>query len=140
MLYHHFPGGKVELAIVAIQIAVESIVTRLEQLRTTGDPPDQILAVWLEHAQKRLAGSDFEKGCPLAAVALESTAQDHKLRKALDEGFKIQAYKNAPIVERIDIDPRNGWESIGHIGYFRTQAQPLWDRSVQWFRQLIISA
>jgi predicted alpha/beta hydrolase len=93
----------------------------------------------LEHAQKRLAGSDFEKGCPLAAVALESAAQDHKLRKALDEGFKIQAYKNAPIVERIDIDPRNGWGSIGHMGYFRTQAQPLWDRSVQWFRQLIIS-
>ena len=31
VFYHHFPGGKIELAIVAIQSAVNNIITKLEQ-------------------------------------------------------------------------------------------------------------
>ncbi len=87
VLYHHFPGGKVELAIVAIQAAVSRIVLEFEQLQTTNQSPVQILRSWLDHSQKRLEKSGFEQGCPLAAVALESTAADHALRQALDEGF-----------------------------------------------------
>ncbi len=87
VMYYHFPGGKVELAVVAIHSAVDGIVSKLEQLRTTSDDPVQVLRIWLNHAQNRLSKSDFEQGCPLAAVALESTGEDRRLRKTLDEGF-----------------------------------------------------
>lgn len=89
VMYHHFPGGKVELAIVAIQSAVDDIVSKLEQLRTTSDDPVQVLRTWLNHLQKRLSKSGYEQGCPLAAVALESTAEDRRLRQALNDGFTI---------------------------------------------------
>ncbi|EEG06774.1 conserved hypothetical protein [Pseudogulbenkiania ferrooxidans 2002] len=36
----------------------------------------------------------------------------------------MQAYCNAPL-ERVDLDPRQGTGRIGHMGYFRQQAQPL---------------
>lgn len=34
----------------------------------------------------------------------------------------------------IDIDPKlHGLGGIGHMGYFRRQAQPLWDDALGWF-------
>jgi len=89
VLYHHFPGGKVELAIVAIQSAVNQLVLKLEDLKTANQNPVQVLHTWFSLAQKRLEKSGFEQGCPLAAVALESTGDDQALRQALNEGFGV---------------------------------------------------
>lgn len=87
VLYHHFPGGKVELAIAAIQTSISRITLSLEQSSTTHQSVVQALRSWLERSQKRLEKSGFELGCPLATVALESTATDRALRQALQEGF-----------------------------------------------------
>ncbi|MBI3149746.1 MAG: alpha/beta fold hydrolase [Betaproteobacteria bacterium] len=46
----------------------------------------------------------------------------------------MQAYRNAPQT-RLDLDPsRLG--GIGHMGYFRQKAQPLWDQVGEWFDTL----
>lgn len=87
VLYHHFPGGKVELAVAAIQAAVAYMKARLDRLQAAHDDPVQALRAWLDHAQKQLEQSDFERGSPLATVALESTAADHVLRQALAQAF-----------------------------------------------------
>lgn len=87
VLYHHFPGGKVELAIAAIQHAISRIVMSLERLRTTNQSVVQTLRSWLGESTKVLGKSGFEQGCPLATVGLESTATDQELRQALQEGF-----------------------------------------------------
>ncbi len=44
----------------------------------------------------------------------------------------VQAYCNAPL-QRVDIDPRPLGGRIGHMGYFRPQASPLWDMVLDWF-------
>jgi TetR/AcrR family transcriptional repressor of lmrAB and yxaGH operons len=59
----------------------------LEHSRTTNQNVVQALRNWLDKSQKRLEKSGFELGCPLATVALESTATDQALRQALQEGF-----------------------------------------------------
>ncbi len=87
VLYHHFPGGKTELAIVAIQTAVHDIVSTLGKLRNSNEDPSQMLRTWWDRARKGLEKSGFEQGCPLAAVALESTGEDKALRQVLSEGF-----------------------------------------------------
>ena len=47
----------------------------------------------------------------------------------------MAAYRNAPL-ERVDIDPGvQGIGSIGHMGYFRRQAHPLWENVLQWFAE-----
>ncbi len=43
----------------------------------------------------------------------------------------MSAYRNAPQIRR-DLDPRQ-LGGIGHMGYFRQQAQPLWDEVRDWF-------
>ncbi|CAG0992106.1 putative HTH-type transcriptional regulator [Burkholderiales bacterium] len=87
VLYHHFPGGKVELAIAAIEAAVSQILRSLEAIEASGGDVLLALRAWLDQAHHRLAKSGYEMGCPLAAVALESTAEDRELRAALNTGF-----------------------------------------------------
>lgn len=46
----------------------------------------------------------------------------------------MRGYVNAPVRTR-DIDPREGVGKIGHMGYFRQEAQPLWDEAIRWLGQ-----
>lgn len=88
VLYHHFPGGKSELAVAAIEATVEALGQALEGLlqRHAADPL-AALESWVGGAARMLAGSGFERGCPLATVALESTPDDTAIRQALAAGF-----------------------------------------------------
>ena len=37
-------------------------------------------------------------------------------------------------LQAVDIDPNGrGFGPIGHMGYFRRQAQPLWEDALRWF-------
>lgn len=47
----------------------------------------------------------------------------------------VQAYRNAPLV-REDVDPQRVGGQLGHMGYFRQSAEPLWDGMLDWFSSL----
>ena len=65
---------------------------------------------------------------PIAAAAsIDDRWAPPRSRDALMAGFA-----NAPI-ERFDIDPaRMGLPPLGHMGYFRSEAQPLWLAALDW--------
>jgi TetR/AcrR family transcriptional repressor of lmrAB and yxaGH operons len=87
VLYHHFPGGKAELAVHAIETVVVQLGADLgHALQRTGDPVEA-LGTWMNSAQRVLERSGFERGCPLATIALESTPEDAAIRNALALGF-----------------------------------------------------
>ncbi len=88
VLYHHFPGGKSELAVAAIEATASRLGHALDRLAEGGDPV-ATLRTWMAAAQKRLAAGHFELGCPLATVALESTAKDVAVRAALADAFAM---------------------------------------------------
>ena len=89
VLYHHFPGGKTELAVAAIGAVAQRMLAALDKaLAATTDPADALRA-WLQRAQRQLGASGFERGCPLATVALESTHDDTALRVALGQAFEM---------------------------------------------------
>lgn len=62
---------------------------------------------------------------------------------ALDDAWSLPAsrdalmhgYRNAPIT-RLDPDPKTFGRPIGHMGYFRQGAEPLWDDMLTWFASL----
>jgi TetR/AcrR family transcriptional regulator, lmrAB and yxaGH operons repressor len=87
VLYHHFPGGKAELAVAAVKSAVAHMNGSLERLLQRSAHPVDALAAWMASAQKFLSASGFEQGCPLATIALESTPEDEAIRAALARGF-----------------------------------------------------
>lgn len=86
VLYHHFPRGKTELAVAAVEATVERLCVLLDERMRDNDPALAIMA-WINGAQRRLEGSGYEKGCPLATIALETTADDLEIRAALGAGF-----------------------------------------------------
>jgi len=88
VLYHHFPGGKSELAVAAIGAVADQLGSSLDKLmqRAAGDPV-KALAAWMDVAQQTLEKSGFQRGCPLATVALETTPDDQALRAVLSATF-----------------------------------------------------
>lgn len=92
-LYHHFPGGKVELGAAAMeragQVLQQTLAARLDSRGSSAEAIrafSQDLAGWLE-------GSDFTKGCPVATVALEQANGEPGLVAAIRSAFEgvIQA-------------------------------------------------
>jgi predicted alpha/beta hydrolase len=66
----------------------------------------------------------------MAANALDDLWAQPRSRDAF-----MAAYRGAPL-STLDIDPvAAGVGPIGHMGYFRARAQPLWDAALQWLDQ-----
>ena len=88
VLYHHFPGGKAELAVAAINASAQRMVDSLDKaLKQDASDPLAALHAWLQRSQRQLSDSGFERGCPLATVALESAPDDTAIRAALAQAF-----------------------------------------------------
>lgn len=47
----------------------------------------------------------------------------------------VTAYGNAPLIRR-DLDPATLGGKVGHMGYFRQLAEPLWEEVLTWFAGL----
>ncbi|UGQ45194.1 TetR/AcrR family transcriptional regulator [Massilia endophytica] len=107
VMYHHFPGGKNELAVAAIESTVSYLCYKMDQYveREQGDAA-AALRLWITRAMEGLYSSRFEQGCPLAAVALESTAADVELRQALAAGFAALRARVAAALLQIGHAPR----------------------------------
>jgi TetR/AcrR family transcriptional regulator, lmrAB and yxaGH operons repressor len=87
VLYYHFPGGKVELAIAAIEASVDWLVGALDDTLAKFDDPLDAFEHWIAKSGRRLTRTTFERGCPLAAVSLESSPHDKAMRAALAKAF-----------------------------------------------------
>lgn len=88
-LYHHFPGGKTELAVAAIERVGQRAEQAFAALFAQQPDPLDALSTWLQSALGQLQNSAFERGCPLAAIALESTPDDQQIRSALANAFVV---------------------------------------------------
>ncbi len=72
-IYHHFPGGKTELAEAAVRLAGDVVAARIERAAADGDP-QALVAAFTDGWRRQLERSDFRAGCPVVAVAVEADA------------------------------------------------------------------
>jgi TetR/AcrR family transcriptional repressor of lmrAB and yxaGH operons len=104
VLYHHFPGGKTELAVAAIDAVVSHIDASLQRLQQRPGSALDALRQWLTQAGQYLQRSGFERGCPLATVALESTPQDEAIRAAVARGFALLRERLAQVLVQAGVN------------------------------------
>ena len=86
-LYHHFPGGKVDLAAEAIRTSGAAYVALLP---ATFDPAPDLPAgirAFFTAAAAHLLETDFADACPIATVALEVASTNETLRQATADVF-----------------------------------------------------
>ncbi len=86
-LYHHFPGGKDELAAAAVRASGARYQELVEAV--WDDAPDLLsgVAAVFDGAARILASTDFAVACPIATVALEVATTNEPLRLATAEVF-----------------------------------------------------
>jgi AcrR family transcriptional regulator len=86
-LYHHFPGGKTELAAEAIRTSGAAYVALVPAIF---DPaPDRLTGVraFFAAAAEHLVETDYADACPIATVALEVASTNEPLRQATADVF-----------------------------------------------------
>lgn len=90
-LYHHFPGGKGQLAEEVIHGGGAFFGALVEAVYDAGGPErpvgESIGAVFAGAAQT-LEATDFQDACPIATIALEVASTDDALRRATAEVFE----------------------------------------------------
>lgn len=85
-IYHHFPGGKVQLAEEAVQYAGEFLNAGIQAAVESGDAAsavDAFVGWW----RRVLVKSGFRAGCPVVAVTVESHDDAPQLVKASADAF-----------------------------------------------------
>lgn len=85
--YHHFPGGKEELAVAAIGLATEVTISTIRHAFEHRDSAEDAVRWWYRKAGQALASDDYRSGCPLATVALEVANGSPVLTEACRAAF-----------------------------------------------------
>jgi AcrR family transcriptional regulator len=97
-LYHHFPGGKQQLADEVIHAGgafFQAVATAAYDSQS--DPEASVRAVF-EGAAETLAATDYQDACPIATIALEVASTNDDLRRATAEVFEAWT---AALAERL---------------------------------------
>lgn len=79
-LYHHFPGGKDELVLAALEYAGDQALQVLNRL--SGKPAREVAETFLSLWRTVLARSDFAAGCAVVAVTVAAEAPALRVRAA----------------------------------------------------------
>jgi TetR/AcrR family transcriptional regulator, lmrAB and yxaGH operons repressor len=69
-IYHHFPGGKKQLAQDAISWTSEQVLAHLRAC--AGGTPREVLAWFIDLWRQSVAASGGTSGCPVAGIAIDT--------------------------------------------------------------------
>ncbi|MDQ1358190.1 MAG: hypothetical protein QOG44_2563 [Acidimicrobiaceae bacterium] len=108
-IYHHFPGGKAQLGVEAVMLARDFVGLALEEALRGRGPVEgfaAFLAWWIEF----LEADDFEAGCPVLAVAVESQLKAPQLLAAAASAFEGWEATLARALREAGVDPRPAGE------------------------------
>ena len=88
-LYHYFPGGKVDLAVAAIDHSARVTAQRLGELCMAQPGVLPGLTAVIDHFIAEFESSAFQKGCPIATVTLEQAALDDAIQAACARAYAL---------------------------------------------------
>ena len=87
--YFHFPGGKEEIGVAALQYGAQRFAERLAEVLDRSASPAEALAGCAHWLADELSASEWADGCPIAATALESVTRSAALRAAAAAAFEM---------------------------------------------------
>ncbi len=102
-LYHHFPGGKQELAAAVVEAAGAQIERVLRAALSEDVAVPDVVDRWLDILAAGLA-ADCRDGCPVEPIATESVHASELVRRAAARAFDSWC---AAIADRLRED---GWD------------------------------
>ena len=79
-LYHHFPGGKDELIIAALEFEGARVTADLDAVVATAPDAPTAMAYFAEALALSLEQTGFRLGCPVSTAALELSSESEAVR------------------------------------------------------------
>jgi TetR/AcrR family transcriptional repressor of lmrAB and yxaGH operons len=86
-LYFHFPGGKEELAVAAMERAGEQLRDAIAAILSASDELGEALGGLVDALAAGLERSGYRDGCPIATVALETAGESDGMRMSAAAAF-----------------------------------------------------
>jgi TetR/AcrR family transcriptional repressor of lmrAB and yxaGH operons len=86
-LYFHFPGGKQELALAAMEQTGEQLRGAIAGTMRTGPGAADSLGRLIDALAAGLEASDYRDGCPIATVTLEAASGAEPIRLTAERVF-----------------------------------------------------
>jgi TetR/AcrR family transcriptional repressor of lmrAB and yxaGH operons len=93
-LYYHFPGGKEELVVEAINRTGRIVSERIKANLAVEEDPAEAVRVFVRRIADSVEASGFRSGGPLMTVALETAATSEPINLACREAYErlVQAF------------------------------------------------
>ena len=107
--YHHFPGGKEELALDALAYSGGRVRALVDQLAETAPTAGALVAAIAAKQAADLRDSDYALGCPVATVALELAGASEEVASTSAAAFDSWT---EPLADRLRESGRDGAEAI----------------------------
>jgi TetR/AcrR family transcriptional repressor of lmrAB and yxaGH operons len=86
-LYHHFPGGKSDMARQAVELASTVVLAWIRTAAERSSSGADLVRRLGDAYRDAMQASAFEEGCPLATVALETAPGVPEVAAACHAGF-----------------------------------------------------
>lgn len=86
-LYHHFPGGKQQLAEEVIHTAGAFFQALVTAVYDAEPAPEASVRAIFHGAAETLESTDYQDACPIATIALDIASTNEKLRRATHDVF-----------------------------------------------------
>lgn len=86
-IHHHFPGGKAELGVAAIEAGRDAVAAMIDYCFAQRSDVSDAAGRWFELSARLLVKSGYESGCPVATVALETLGGPKQVKDATRSAF-----------------------------------------------------
>ena len=95
-IYHHFPGGKQELVLEALDANARDFVTHVEQVpRQT---PEEFAATLVTHLRHYIVESNYSAGCAAAAVTVAAENEEARHCAGADDAEFLGVEVGSPLL------------------------------------------
>lgn len=85
--HHHFPGGKEQLAVAAVEFGSAQVALALQQCLEANPDVASAVRAWFNLSAEALHDANYCGGCPIAPLALETTPELAALSTACSASF-----------------------------------------------------
>ncbi|MEC3977710.1 TetR/AcrR family transcriptional regulator [Amycolatopsis sp. H20-H5] len=85
--YHHFPGGKEQLAVAAVELGTTVVAATVRRAFERTETVEDAVRWWFGKAGQALAADGYRGGCPVATITLELANSSPALTEACRAAF-----------------------------------------------------
>ena len=102
-IYHHFPGGKNQLAGDAIAWISDAVITHIRDCSAAS--PADVLACFADLWRQSVLASGGSAGCPVAGVAIDNGGDDEHLKTLTRDVFRLWVSALTERLEAAGVEP-----------------------------------